>query len=504
MPRRLSALTEDLAELAWPGPDHSDQFRSFAALVGALYHHEFHRREQNLLDAWADLESDGAEARASGDHITAELTGLLDAANYELATMDELGRALQEESLIPLRFDIDLDDYDEVVIARRGSRFETVEVPRWGGLRTDHKSITLDERVVVHTRIKPAAWFEERDIDPEDRNLVPGHVSLKQFQNVPRADIEMLLPSTQVRFRRIDSLLMGVPAVVSGIAVLSTKLLPTLLLLFLLAAAGLGLRDESPDIDQAALAILFGGVLTLGGFLFRQWNKLKNRRVKYLKTLTENLYFRTLGDGPGVLHSLLAAAEQQEVVEVLLGYRFLLAAPDGLTASELDRVAEHWLASTAGGDEPPIDFEVDDALVKLARLGIVEGRTNYRALPLDQALALLDQRWDDLFRHRVEPGPEPDGTNRAVGAVGGGAQNRPRPGPLLALRRVVDRFSGRLDRRRLRRERDDEQVAAPEPEGPGTADGGPSSDDQAPSENGTASDLVPGDPATTPTPAGRS
>ncbi len=189
----------------------------------------------------------------------------------------------------------------------------------------------------MHTRVKPQAWFDDHDIDPADRNLVPGHVSLKQFQNVPRADIEMLLPSAKVRFRPIDTVLVGAPALASGVAIVFTKLLSTLGLMFLLIAAWLGFRDEQPTLDQTSLVVLFGGVVTLGGFLFRQWSKLKNRRVEYLKTLTENLYFRTLGNGPGVLHTLLASAEEQEIVEVVLAYRFLLAAPEGLTAPRSTR-----------------------------------------------------------------------------------------------------------------------------------------------------------------------
>lgn len=461
VPRRLSRLTDDLAERPWADGHQGRDFRSFADLVSALYHHEFHQREGALLDAWADLTpddgvddidgaSDGNSERAA-QHLTAELTGLLDGANYEMLTMAELDDALTRESLIPLRLEVDLDDYDEVVIARRNSHTETVEIPTWRGLRKTERTITVDDRVVVHTRVKPQDWFDDNDIDPADRNLIPGHVSLKQFQNVPRADIEMLLPSTQVRFRRIDSLIVGIPAVASGIAVLATKLLPTLGLIFLLVAAWLGLRDESPELDQAALVILLGGAITLGGFVFRQWNKLKNRRVKYLKTLSENLYFRTVADGPGVLHTLYASAEQQQVMEVLLAYRFLLDAPDGLTASELDAVVEAWLAETC---RAAVDFEVDDALVKLGRLQVIDGRTNVRAVPLAEALERLDRRWDDLFQHRRRPGAddehEPLVTVDEHARVG--VDDHTGTGPLIALRRVVDRFTGRLDRRRIRRE----------------------------------------------------
>ncbi|MFV1991693.1 MAG: TMEM143 family protein, partial [Acidimicrobiales bacterium] len=235
------------------------------------------------------------------------------------------------------------------------------------------------------------------------RNLVPGHVSLKQFQNVPRADIEMLLPSTQVAFRLVDSLVMGVPAVASGIAVLATKLLATLGLMFLLVGSWLGFRDDQPEIDQAALVLLFGGVVAIGGFIVRQWTKLKNRRLEYLKTLTENLYFRTLGAGPGVVHTLLASAEQQEVSEVLLAYRFLLDAPNGLTADELDAEVEAWLKQSCKSD---IDFEVSDAVSKLRRMQVVTGQSTIQAVPLRESLALLDRYWDDLFRYQNDEEPE--------------------------------------------------------------------------------------------------
>ncbi len=435
VPQRTGQLITDLAGVAWDDPADAGRFRAFGRLVAALYHFEFHDRSQTLVDAW-EASVDGTDPDAASD-LTAQLSGLLDAANYTPVSMAELDEAMARESLIPLRFEVDLGDYDEVLIYRRGSHQRTVEIPKWRGLRTEEKTITVDERVIVHTRVKPQSWFDDQKIDPADRNLVPGHVSLKLFQNVPRADIEMLLPSTQVRFRTIDTLTVAVPAVASGVVVLATKLGPTLALMFLLILAWLGIRDQAPDLDQAALVVLFGGALTLGGFFFRQWNKLKNRRVAYLKTLSENLYFRTLADGPGVVHTLLSTAEQQEVVEVLLSYRFALRHPLGTTPAILDREIEEWLATACEG---AIDFEIGDALDKLRRLAVVDGKRMIRPIPLDDALSHLDRRWDDLFRY------QPD---ELVDGNGHGAEDR---SSLVQLRRVVDRFTGRVGDRLLRRE----------------------------------------------------
>jgi hypothetical protein len=206
----------------------------------------------------------------------------------------------------------------------------------------------------------------------------------------------MLLPSTRVRFRPIDTLVVGVPAVVSGVVVLATKLLPTIGLAMVLFGAWIGVRDEQPELDQGALVVLLGGLVTIGGFLVRQWSKLKNRRIRYLQTLSETLYFRTLADGPGVLHTLVSSASEQETVETLLATRFLLAEPGGLTPGDLDRAVEDWLHRTCHRD---IDFEVDDALAALVDRDLLAGRDPLRARPLAEALVVLDRRWDAIFHH---------------------------------------------------------------------------------------------------------
>jgi hypothetical protein len=92
----------------------------------------------------------------------------------------------------------------------------------------------------------------------------------------------------------------------------------------------------------------------------------------------------------------LSSAEQQEVIEVLLAYRFLLAAPEGLIASELDARIEAWLRATCSRD---IDFEIDDAIAKLRQLELIEGSRKLRSRPLVDSLVMLDRRWDDLFQY---------------------------------------------------------------------------------------------------------
>ena len=387
--QRVSAITDKLIDGRDQQDDH--KFRHLAQIVSALFHYEFHAKEQAAIKAWDQIGSSPQAATL----VSSELSSLLDSANYTKVTQDELHEAMERESLIALRLDVDLDDFDEVLISRRASHTETITVPKWKGLRSRDLCIQVYERVVIHTRVKPQSWFDAKSVDPADLNLIPGHASLKQFQNVPRADIEMLIPSTQVRFRLMDTLMVGIPALASGIVVVSTKLLPTLALLFVLGAAWLGTNDEQPELDQTALAALFGGTVTLGGFMFRQYNKLKNRKVQYLKTLSENLYLRTLADGPGVFHTLLASAEEQEVIEVLLAYRLLSDIGSEVHMDQLDAEVESWLRTHC---DLEVDFEVHDAVGKLLRLDLAtKTDAGLVGVDIDTAIARLNQRWDDIF-----------------------------------------------------------------------------------------------------------
>src|SRR4029453_9082467 len=165
----------------------------------------------------------------------------------------------------------------------------------------------------------------------------PGSTIIKLFQDVPRADLEMLFPNAQVRMRRIDKLLIGVPAVVSGVIVIVTKLIASLVPVLLLLAFWFGARREPVQLDQGQLFALGAGLVAFGGFLVRQFTKFKNRKIQFMKSLSESLYFRNLDNDAGVFHHLLDVAEEEEVKEAVLAYHFLRTAGQPLTAPELDR-----------------------------------------------------------------------------------------------------------------------------------------------------------------------
>lgn len=406
--------TDLVAILAEESPD-AEGLRGFDRIVAALVHHEHQLHLERIGDAYAPFgrDTDHRVVRAWTDDeqaecqrtLVTELTAMADAANYERVHDELVDHALEAESLLRVRLHVDLDDFEELLYFRRGSTRRREEVDQLFGLRTKTVDFTSCDRVLVYMKFREAEHF---DADPEDLPFVPGSTLVKLFQDVPRADLEMLLPNTEVRMRPLDKAVIGIPALISGIVVLVTKVASSLGLIALLILFWVGLRDDEVNIGQSQLVAIAIGIGSLLAFGWRQWTKFKNRRIQFMKMLSENLYFRNLDNDMGVFHHLLDAAAEEEIKEILLALRFLLEAPD--TAGGLDQRIESWFADHL---ECTLDFDVHDALEKLVELDLVEDLDGdrYRARPLPEARIRLDQRWDDLFleepSHPAGEGPDP-------------------------------------------------------------------------------------------------
>jgi hypothetical protein len=385
-----------------------DSFRAFAELLTSLLHHEFRSRLEALKEAYAPFDPDTdtrtivelgpAERETAQQHLSDELTALAEDANFDRIDRDDLGRAFADESLMKVRLEADFDDFEHVVFYRRGERTRREEVAKLFGLRKETIEFTNYAKVLVYVKFKDAAHFEKAGKDLADLPFTPGSTIIKLFQDVPRADLEMLFPNAQVRMRTVDKLFIGVPAVVSGVIVVVTKLAAALIPVMLLIAFWLGVRNEPVQIGQGQLVALGIALFAVASFLVRQYGKFRSRKIQFMKALSENLYFRNLDNDAGVFHHLLDAAEEEEVKEALIAYHFLRRADGPLAPAELDRRIEEWFSRRWDAD---FDFEIDDGMAKLRRLGLVDedGAGGFTAIPLDEAKQRLDRTWDDLFAY---------------------------------------------------------------------------------------------------------
>lgn len=354
-----------------------EQFLRAAASIEKHFQHEFYVLKQQLKDAYAPLDPDADTRTAAGLEdgqdkgvgLVSTIEQIFTRANYVKITKQDLQRAFHSASLFHVRLYVDINDFEEVLLYYRGAEQREEEMRSWFGLRRKTARFINYERVVLYIRFK-------EDIDPDSTlgDCRPGSTMLKLFQNVPDADLEMLFPNTRIGMRALDKLMIGIPAVVSGAAVLSTKLSATLVLLGSLVGFWLGVNSEQVEIDRGALLVLLAGVGALVAYLWKQFSKFRNRKLKYTQALTENLYFKLLDNNAGVLYRILDEAEESECKESLLAYYFLLAQGEPMTAADLDSAIETWFAHRW---ECRLNFEIDDALVKLQQLGLASCAGKY-------------------------------------------------------------------------------------------------------------------------------
>lgn len=382
----------DLCLRAKEMPEQSKRrFEKICILLSRYYHLHFQKKLNTLKDCYAPFNPDSdtlpigevsvSELKDKQAQLVEVLTDVVRSANFKAVSQEDLDKALEEESLFNIRLNVDFNDFEQILFYRRGESRRTAEARKWYSWKRSTIEFTNYERVLVYVKFKSADYFRHRD--DKDLFFQPGTMMIKLFRNIPKADLEMLFPNTEVAMRVRDKIMIGVPAAVSGVVVLVTKLGSTALLLGALFAFWLGWRDQPVFIDQTALVALGVGLASLAAYVWKQFNAFRNRKIKFMKVLADNLYFKNLDNNAGVFHRLIDAAEEADSKEAMLAYFFLVTAEAPMSTQQLDEKIEQWLRGYGGGQ---CDFEIDDAVRKLLELGLIaqgeppDGKDSAKAL----------------------------------------------------------------------------------------------------------------------------
>jgi hypothetical protein len=347
------------------------------------------------MDANGRFDAETLErARADlGDKLAAVLTK----ANYVPVPLEEATQAPSGGRFVRVAVDTPMDDYREVTFFRRGHHKETTVVRRWFGLRQETQEAWVYDNVLLTVVVRDDAELTKRQRKRFGKSQFrPGSILIKYFRNIAPGDLKMLLPRVRVVMSLFDKLTIAVPAL-AGAVPLIINLLPLLTVLFLVGGFYLGLNANvrHEDVLKAFVALTF--VAGLGGLVMRQRLKYERLSLKYQKEISDHFYFRNVSNNAGIFDYIVGTAEEQECKEAFLAYYFLLTAAEPPDQQALDEQIEKWLAETFKVD---VDFEVDDALGKLQRLGLLK-RDNggLTVIPLEEALEVLDDRWDNIFQY---------------------------------------------------------------------------------------------------------
>ena len=335
--------------------------------------------------------------------VVGRLTRLLMQANYEVIDPKQVELIITRESHYGLDLHVDLDAFEEIMIYFRGAstrRGERRSLRHF--MRKEEFDIPIFRRLFLLFKLKPAekrirelmvrdkiSHAEAEKRVTKARALIPKEVKddfiyMKLFKNVPRSDIEMIFPNTQVRFRLMDKIKLG-----------------------LTAGSGLGMGAVGAAGKIALIAsnpvTAAGAVFGLGGVAFRQFMNFTNQRQRYMVIMAQNLYFHALADNSGVMIKLANRAAEEDFKEEVLLYSVL--AKERATRADLpaiDLAIEQYLHSSFGMD---VNFDLADALERLMADGLVVERADgiLETLRPREAALHLDHKWDRLLDELPDP-----------------------------------------------------------------------------------------------------
>lgn len=356
-----------------------------------------------------------AERTAMQKRVIRDVEAILQQANYVRIDPSDVEVILTKESHYGLDLHVDFTAFEEVLIYYRGASSRRDQRRRLRKfMRKEEFDVPIFQRLFLLFKLKP---FETRVLEVMKehrlprreaekliktmRAMIPSEVNedniyLKLFKNIPRSDIEMVFPNTQVKFRLMDKLRLG-----------------------LTAGGGLGMGAVGAA-GKLAVAwtnplMAAGAVLGLGGVAFRQAMNFLNQRQRYMVVMAQNLYFHAMADNRGVLIKLADRAAEEDVKEEMLLYSVL--AKERAKHSDLpaiDAAIEQYLMTSFGVH---VDFDLEDALSRLVADGLVteEADGTLTTLGPEDAALHLDAKWDVFLDNLPDPtGDEGQEVERTV------------------------------------------------------------------------------------------
>jgi len=330
-------------------------------------------KASSLTDANAiDAETANKHRLADARRIAELGHQVLIDAGYSKVERPELEAAVSQSSEWGVPLQVDFDVFDLLAVYARGDIIGSRKSRRW---RNRFRMTAID--VAVYQRI--VVVFKLREGSMTDDELEPAMLHLRMFKNVPKVDVDMLLPGTKIRISWFDRTRTFGPSL-GGIGFQIYKLLR---LAFVVAV-----------VTYSIATILLGLLIAIIGYAIRSFITYMQTRNRYMLNLTRSLYYQKLDTNAGVAYRLLFEAESQRHREAVLAYYAIVSADGAISLRRLRRRAQRMLREAAGIE---VDFRAADAVKTLESWGVMIRNQNgdLSVLDPDAAIKQIDRRWDE-------------------------------------------------------------------------------------------------------------
>lgn len=377
----------DLVEFLCQHPVFSresvDLFRQFCMLILAIEHHLYRQRHEQLMYVYSALDPDVDHMLASiptdpqrerlVDEWLERTRHVLQRANYRRLSEQEITQAMQVASLwgIRMRVKLDLQQWIEVYV--RGEAIGSEQRRTWRNyFRKTSFQAPLYPRLVV--------LFRPQKNHPEKWDF--RYVYLRMFKNVPKQDIDMMLPGSGIQMNWLDHSKILLPSLFTA----GFTLWRILKNVFLIALFGV-----FKTVGIAVLVLIAVGYGAKNLFTFRS-----NVVRRYQLNMTQSLYYQSLDNNAGVLLRILSEGEQQDSCESILVYFVCAQSHD--KPLPIEAINFHCKSLLREATGLVLNFDARKATENLLRLGLLRFESGgWQTLSLPESIVQLDKTWDEWF-----------------------------------------------------------------------------------------------------------
>lgn len=341
------------------------EFRRACETIDASLHdrsRSYHRRwsaAYSTLDPDCDfrklnipaspISGDGKEChvdpaqRAAVDEVIRLCDEMVDDAGFRRLSQHEIEACVGVASQWGVPLNVDFELFERLVVYARGDIIgNRLRRRLWRLYRREWVEVPIYQRMVVLFEIR-----SDRNIGEE---LSSSALHLRLFKNIPKQDIDMLLPGAKVRISGLDRIKIIAPSL--GGLLMSMRKIASYAILF------------------AALALHWSAiaVVLVVGYLVKSVMSYFQTKNKYQLNLNRNLYFQKLDSNAGVGYQLIHQAHQQTMVEMILAYYAIATSDEPISGRRLRRRCERLIREAI---DIEIDFRETATLDRLVGCGLV-------------------------------------------------------------------------------------------------------------------------------------
>lgn len=381
IPIEVNTLIEYLTSRGELASEQDDSFREFNHKVNNILHQQRGAYHTRFADAYAlfdpDTDSRRPAARQSDPQQLptdlnetdrnvqrenslelaspeADVAGVIslceeilqEAGYHRLSQADvEQCAGVSSQWGVPLHVDFGL--FNQLLLFARGDIIGT-------RLRRRLRTLYRRESVAVPIYQRMVVVFQLRDDDKSEENLAASALHLRMFKNIPKQDVDMLLPGSRVRISGLDRIKIVVPSL-GGFLISLQKMaqITRFILLF------------------AAFALHWTAVLIalLCGYMVKSVMSYFQTKNRYQLNLTRNLYFQKLDTNAGVAYRMIQQAHRQTSVEMILAYYAILTSEEPISIRRLRRRCERMVREAV---DVEVDFRVERTLERLVAMEVIQ------------------------------------------------------------------------------------------------------------------------------------